>query len=274
MMRPRMPLLLLTIASLAGGTAEGADFFSVDNVSDRLVLVSSETGAVTPIASLGLDAADVDLACAGGYLYALDSHVQNVRLLQIAPAGGHVLSVVNVTQDGAPLWYAEGLAAVDDRLLIAFWTTQYALSGAVGELALSGEVTFLHDYIAFDPMADCDGLTALPNGHLLAIDSRPPGTDDIRLIELTLPPNPAYAVLGGSYPYRALNDLAFASDGELWATDNLAHDLTRLSMDGDVLETVPYDPSFTLLGMVDRDCGNPTPAEGMTWGRIKSMFRR
>jgi hypothetical protein len=274
MMRSKAALLLLMVASLAAGAAQGAVFFSVDNVSDRLVLVNTETGAVTPVAPLGMDAGDAELACAGGYLYALHSHLEDVRLMQIDPADGQVLSVVNVTLNGAPLWYAEGLAAINDRLLIAFWNTQEYLSGAVGELALSGEVTFLYDYITFDPMADFDGWTALPNGHLLAIDSRPPSTDDIRLIDVALPPNPDYRVLGSSHPYRALNSLAFSADGELWAPDNLAHNLTRLSMDGSVLETVPYDPSFTLVGLADQECGGPpTPTEVSTWGRVKSVFQ-
>ena len=268
--------LLLAMASLAGGGARGADFYSVDNVTDYLVQVSSETGVVTPLGYLGRDVADVDLACSGEYLYALNAGVGfPVELLEIDLITFQVMSVVPVTLDGQPIPSAEGLASFDGRLLAAFvYNGPTYWSNAIGEIAQSGEMTLLFDYVVFDAGADADGLTALPSGHLLAVDDRPPGADDYRFIELALPPNAAYTVLGTHHPYTNINDLEMLGSGDIWGTDNTIHSLKRFGADGTTLETRPYDPSFELFGLVDEGCGvPPTPTETTTWGHIKSVFR-
>lgn len=259
MMKQWIPVLFLAVANLAGGGARGADFFSVDKTTDSLILVSSETGVVTPLSFLGRDIFDVDLACANGYLYALTADFGlPVELLQIDQATFEVSSAVTITLDGQPIQYAEGLANLDGRLLATFgYNGPYYWSNAIGVIAQSGALTLLCDYVPFDAAADADGLTALANGHLLAVDSRPPGADDYRLIDLGLPPNASYTVLGTHHPYTNINDLEILDNGDLWGIDNLTHSLMRFAADGTTLETRPYDPLFTLLGLVELGCGEP-----------------
>jgi hypothetical protein len=272
-------VLFLAVAAFAGDVARGLDFYSVDVATNRVVRVNAETGAGTPLVDIGIDVVNVDLVCTGGYLHVLlENYYEGIdaRLVKVDLVNSRVVSTVTVTQDGRPIPNAEGLAAFDGRLLIAY-CGECALEGpwsnAIGELAESGAITPLYDYLLLDPRHDADGLAALPNGHLLSMDLYYNG-DNYRLSELVLPPDEEFITRGVHSPVTGMNDLAVLDNGDLWAVDPTDHSLKRLGPDGGILESRPYDPSLELFGLAGEGCGDhPTPTTLATWGRIKATYR-
>lgn len=272
-------VLFVAIASLVGGVARGMDFCSVDIATDRVVRVNAETGVATPLVDLGIDVVNVDLACVGDDLYVLlNNYYEGIdtRLVKVDMVNLQVVSTVTVTQNGTPIRNAEGLAAFDGRLLIAYCgecVLEGPWSNAIGEIAESGAITPLYDYLLLDPGADTDGLVALPNGHLLSMDIWYSG-DSYRVSELGLPPNPSFTPLGVYAPAVWMNDLAVIENGDVWGVDPAEHHLNRLGPDGSVLESKTFDSSLNLFGLVGEGCGTqPTPTRLATWGQIKSMYR-
>ncbi len=233
---PRLSLvaavLLTCLSALPGAPARAAFLYSVDNVSDELVCVDSDSGTVVAIGPIGTHVEDCDLALFRGKVFLLDTVWEvGSRLMRLDPRTGAALWVVPVTFQGNPVLLAEGLAADSNGLLVSFRTAaafNAACSNALGRLDSLGAISGVNDFaLSQDSRADADGLgIGLIDPHVFWIDASIPPTNNIRLLDVTLNP-PAMSIISQSQPYRAINDLALAA-GVLLGMNSSTHELVRI----------------------------------------------
>ncbi len=256
----RQSLLMLALGlyltTIIASPASGDVLYSIDVDNDRLVTIDTSTGIVHVCGDLAFDPGmvDVDLALADGILYALASaYPTHVDILAINPIDAVVISSSPVTYNGSAVTHAEGLAMSSGHLVAGVRTGENSsLSNALGELSrdlpLDGVLTEVFDYSVFDPIADCDGMTGLPDGRLLWWNTEP-GPSYYRLVAVDTPPDASYSIMGEHEPHNGVNDIVLAGEN-LWGIDRPTSALVRIDPDdGHILESRPYDYSHELRGL-------------------------
>lgn len=145
------------------------NFYTVDVETDELVQVDASTGHVSVVGELGYDAVDVDLVNTSNGLRGINTIFGiRVDLLEIDYYTGAIANTALVQSDTGPILHAEGLAAINDQLIVSYSPSGGVNSSSAGELSQTGLITS-----SFDLDLDADGLWAdSESGVIFALDRR------------------------------------------------------------------------------------------------------
>ena len=234
-------------------TIAPAMFYSIDAISDRLVIVEADTGLVRPIGTLGFDAHEADLTVSGGRLYAIDSDPAGPERLYVVDhetGGATLIGTVNLA--GTPVELVKGLAARRDGSLVAgFGDGDRAYR--LGDMGFDGTIVLhanLRSTGAPDP--DVDALAVSRTGRLLASDTDLVGLDQmVCFVDVaTLPPRYDVASICPITPdVRSVDDMMLAN-GSIFGVDGLTSRVQRFDpVTGDVIASVPIEAGYALGAM-------------------------
>ncbi|MHC4977122.1 MAG: hypothetical protein ACYTF7_11040 [Planctomycetota bacterium] len=189
---------IVTMCLASASQSRAGWMYSIDSTLNGLVRINDQTGEVLPIAPLSesLPAVSNALALYQGMLYAIrfDKDIET-RLLIIDPQDGTVTSNVEVTWNGQPVGFAEGLINDGAGLIISFHTDAAGDfdSNAKGELAADGIIS---NAISLGADVDMDQTAYDPiSGNVYNVDFIPV----TQRVELNSVPHPS-----GAYTYLGL----------------------------------------------------------------------
>lgn len=246
-------LVLLMVAITSSARAD--ILYTVDNVSDELFSIDTDTGQVTSIGITGMGNFDVDLTFLGGQLYGIrnDFTNQEAELVQFDLNTGAVTGLAMLSQNGNAVTNAEGLGSVNGQLVAGFTTGSNDFSSSqLGVLSLTGEISGSQN-----TGTDMDALGGNASDQLYSVDNRPNGA----LVDrdfLTLSPT---NLLGTTTDTFAFTDIAF-SGGRLFAigagADSQLVELDPLN--GSVRNSITLSRSGSYRGLAASAVPEPSAA--------------
>ncbi len=259
---------MLVGAAFAGlcATAHADLLFGVDVLSDSLVQINTNSGAVTVVGSLRrLNATNIELAWSGDSLYAVNTTFGlGAELVEINVHNGAASrNPASIMLDGQPAVSVEGLAAdpVTGQLWASFRTGQGQVwqANGLGMLALDGTISGAVDTMAVNPIADWDALEIMQPGEFLGGDARSDGSDVVELHRVTL--SPLASGLRRSFSvsdaFGSLNDLAWNGE-HLFGVDTSVGQIVQLDpVTLEIIASTPYDDAYAIVGIAP--FGVPAP---------------
>ena len=243
-------VVIATLFSFSSGTAHAASLFSVDVLSDKLVSIDTQTGAIEEVGSLGVDVTDLNLVLVGGSLLMLDKSTENPVLRTVNPATGAVVSSVAIVTPGINTG-VEGFANDNGQLIVSFndpnsTTISPWVSRALGEISLAGVVSTLGvistsseiDSLLVDSTGDWYGLNVAtaPGSRFYDINSSGSG--------FTLTEEQFYS------DFSYLTQMTYSSDGGLYGITSGTKELLRFDTGSfSISSQLAYDSNYKLLGL-------------------------
>jgi hypothetical protein len=259
--------LLIRILVLAAATASigwslmplhAATWLSAINNADdndELVVINAATGIVKLIGPVGSNLIQPDLAIKSGRLFALDKSAlagpgTHVDLIDLSRSTGQELSRQQITAPHGIPEVAEGLAAINNQLVLAYRRADFMFAGesnTLGDLALNGIVS---NPTPFPQSTDFDALAVNAAELFYSLDV---DTGATHLFTASRTPPLLNTIT--SYNSEGLRGLDFNRAGELFVVDsglglNSSKVLHQVNPGtGAVIATVSYGAQYELLSL-------------------------
>ena len=245
------------------GPARAVQLHSIDSLTNTLVTLDTQTGAVTTVSFLGLpNLNNYDMALLEGSIWAIEQFGLGHQLFRIDPETGKQVGSDQVLVKGLPIGPSRGLAARDGELIVAFTPDPEGNHAThLGTLDLDRSIREVVNFASFG--ANFFGLATGPDGDALYSGG---GNATGQLHRMTLDPV-TFETLGGD-DLGNVNDLIFVGD-DLWGLDSIAQDASFLfridPANSEILETVQVQvgPGQSLhSGLVFIACAGDIDGDG------------